>query len=325
MVISILLNMPAKGPLARANNPAFMPGNSSITINITQSGNGYYVSNITSISPFIVTLNGSAFRGYVSYITLGSTGLVLNGSVYALHAGSPVLVYSRPGIDFYAELVNASYYSKPSTVGILFYTAPSYTRPILNRTYTFSGVSSAVINVSGTNSSIILRSAKSGSAIIVITNLTNSVETAPANYTALLILRINVTSSANVTESVSFRYPCGILPGAVVPYKLESNGTWSKIAYTSNSTGCSIGLDVPPDPVIGMFERSNYLPTTSSISSTILPTTSVISAPTTIGQSSLSETRDVEATSVVVIVIIVAVIAYYASAARRKPDGQKEK
>lgn len=91
------LNMSNGGSSNATPNPTFASAAIGSTIVISATNNGYNISNISQTNPFTITLNGSIFNAYVSYIMSNSTGLVLNRSVYVLYLNQPVQVRKTPG------------------------------------------------------------------------------------------------------------------------------------------------------------------------------------------------------------------------------------
>jgi hypothetical protein len=109
---------------AYALTPAKFVSNAEGGIIITPASNGIIVANIPQIYPFNFTLNGSYFKPYISYISATSAGLSVNGSLISLALNQAALVRTTSNYTFYAKIVNISYYAKPQTVDIYFYSVP---------------------------------------------------------------------------------------------------------------------------------------------------------------------------------------------------------
>jgi hypothetical protein len=279
----------------------------------TNVSDGYDISNISLINPFIMVINGSVFKPSINYITPSYAGLMLNGSIYVLNTNIPVLIRQTPSYNFYAKFLNSSYLSKIQTANVLFYSvtrAPFY---LLNSTYSLSSTP-LNLSIQGINASVAVSASNATMAEIHVSNLTHSITNAPTNYKPLLVLNISISNSTHnsaITVSTTMNYSCSINAGAIMPYELI-NGTWNPISkYTLNRQYCSITFNVPVDPVVGVFQNTAYVSTTVSTLLTSVPTT--IST-TTVQPAIIVKSNAATNTNqwiIIVLVIVVIVILLY--------------
>jgi hypothetical protein len=290
---------------------------------ITPISNGYDVSNISEINPFIIIINGSLFRLSVNYITPSGVGLLINGSVYTLNANKPVQIRQTPVYNFYAELSNTTTFSKIQTANVLFYSetrAPSYQ---INLTYNLTS-HPLVLSTAGINASVAISSPNAATARILVSNVTHFAANIPLNYEPVLVLNISISSPnvSNLIISATMNYSCSIVAGAIRPYKLIS-GTWTPISqYSLNRKGCSMTFRVPPDPIVGIFQNTTYVSPTIITLLTSVPTT----AATTTVQPVIQKTSPGTvasgwwiATILVIVIIVIAILAY---ALLKRPKGR---
>jgi hypothetical protein len=87
---------------------------------VTQSGNGYDVSNIAQSNTFDITM-GTNINGVENYITPSSAGVSLNGVSYVLSPGSPVQIGSNSSANRFVELTDISYTPSQQTISLSFY------------------------------------------------------------------------------------------------------------------------------------------------------------------------------------------------------------
>lgn len=321
----IAVPSPSTVPTAQIKTFA-SPNQSYITIlNVT---NGFNVSNVPVLSIFTFTLNGSYFKAYVAYISPASTGLEINNSVYSLVPGDPVKIRKTAKYTFYAKLTSGTYYYKEQTVNIFIYSVANPPIPIINATYELAPESPLVINVNGTKAAVTLQSKSQANATLFVANATVSPKSYPKGYTPLLILNISTTSQSNVTTQLNVRYACSIPYYYIKPFLLNANGTWSAIAHVSiNYTApCSATFEVPSDPIVGLFESSNY--TTSTITSTIattVPTTTSIPTTITAAPKPVISSAGYIAAIVIVIAVIVAIAYLLSRKGKRPPEKGTER
>ena len=171
-------------------------------------------------------------------------------------------------------------------------TAPSKTS--FNSTINISSISPTYVNVSGLGIVLAVISTSSGtsSSKITIVNVTNSTISAPSGYNKLLAVNITLTSSANLSTTVTLKYPCSIQSLSIAPYTLK-NGVWQPIPianFTLNSAACSVMLSITNDPIIGLFQK--VASQTTAIGTTAVPpgsqqTTTAQASPNNNGPSAL--------------------------------------
>lgn len=310
LMVATVLSLPYK---TAAQSPVLVRNFQTSAI-ISAANNGYNISNITLINPFSFTLNGSFFNVHISYINHNSTGLVLNNSVYALYLNNnSVSIRNTTTHDFYAKLMNVSYYSKQQSVAILFYSTNRPPQPILNNTYRLKVGVPITINVSS-KISVSIESNQSTIVNLDVANVTNAT-VAPEGYTPLLMLNVSAISLPPMPLTVSLKtsYNCTLDPSRVVPLKRLANGTWigiSKLAI--NASACTILFSIPSDPVIGLFYSN--MTSTSSSASTAATTTALTTIPVA-AKGGLGAAGYV---AIIIIILIVLVALYFASKGKRQ-------
>jgi hypothetical protein len=159
---------------------------------------------------------------------------------------------------------------------------------------------------------------------LIVTDLTGKTSS-PKNYEPLTVLNVS-TSGTNITTYLLVKYSCSIPAGAIAPYKLLSNGTWTQINnFLVNSSSCNAGFMIPPDPVVGLFESlitttTTVLPTTSSTSRV----TSSSTVPATTIQSS-NKSEDSAIAAVIIVILILLIIAYLSTRKHKGKAKQKDR
>ncbi len=310
------------GAQTTRNQTTLAPGGSPAII--SQYGTGYMVSNITLINPFTLTLNGTKLRMYASYINVNSTGLVVNGSLYALYLDSPVLVKSTPNMNIYSELENVSYYTKNRSVRVYVYSSVRLPGPLLNSTYTLTAGHPISAPLQGADASVNFSTSITTPLSVRIYNLTNTTAT-PQGYSPLVILGINTSSNSSINVSLSMGYPCSYKPAAVAPLERAANGTWVQIPSTPNIIGCSYSFRIVRHLVIGSV-NTNYTvglfaqaaqsnQSTATTAATTIPSTP---ASTTMAQKEASGTSAATIIEAIFVIAVVIAILYYLLAGTSK-------
>lgn len=283
---------------------------------ITATSNGYNVSNITIINPFQFTLNGSFFNLHTTYINYNSTGLYVNGSIKAIYINAPLLVRQTESFNYYAKLVNVSYYTKNQSVDILFYSVPRLPPPMVNGTYGQSANVPLQISIPGSGSTLTLLSNVPESVKVEIINETKDV-TPPEGYMALLALNVSISSGYNGSMLMAMPYPCSLLIRRILPFKLEPNGTWVQIISPNfNVSACTVSFSIPKDPIVGIFYKNTS--TTPSSASTA-PTTT-----TSAGPGGTAASPQVPPILDIIILIVIAAIALFVIVYYEKTKGKKK-
>jgi len=164
------------------------------------------------------------------------------------------------------------------------------------------------VAISGTNSIITLFSQSATAVKLTTANATNSI-TPPQNYKTLTALNISAAAPSNIVVTVTMKYPCTLQPGSITPFKLRpGTNTWNAIPFTLNSSTCSVSFNIPPDPVVGIFQNQQYVST--SISTTV--TSSIASTASTIVQTQTTQASSSNTMlAVIVIILIVIVVIFY--------------
>ena len=308
-----------------AQNPTFASTSvgSKITINATR--NGYNISNISQTNPFTVTINGSVFTGYVSYIEQRSAGLVLNRSEYALSTNQSVLVRRTQSNAFYVVLTKSILYAKVPTVDITIYSAPAQPLPEINRTYNLTAGSPITINTTNTSASVTMVSAKSAAVRLTVTNVTGTAIKPPQGYGPLVILNTSMQASYSVNASLSIKYPCSLLLSNLVPYMLNGNGTWAEENSSLNIQACKIAVKLPMQSVIGLFQKQQVVTTTinpAAAATSILPTSAA--STTILGAAQVAtqqKSYSAELVAAIVIILIIVGVMYYIG---RQKNGKRK-
>lgn len=302
-------------PLSNAAQSATLAQNFKTSAIISATSNGYNISNITLINPFSFTLNGSSFSVHISYINHNSTGLVINNSVYALYLNNgPVSIRNTSTHDFYAKLVNVSYYSKQQSVAVLFYSINRPNQPILNNTYNLKLGVPLTINVSK-GLSVTLESNQSAALVnLDVSNVTNAI-ILPNKYTPIMLLNVSVLSLPvmPISVSLSASYNCSLDSSKIEPFKLYSNGTWEMISNASiNASNCTVSFDIPPDPIVALF-YGNFTP----VSTSALTTASTI-VPTTIPATTKGNPNAIIYVVIIIVIVIILIVADLALNGRKR-------
>lgn len=305
-------------------SPTFATAPVGSKIDINQTANGYNISNISTTNPFTVTLNGSVFVGYISYITPTSAGLVFNHSVYTLSPNRSTQVRRTIDHAFYAMLTNLSAHTNEPTVNIALYSMASQPPPTINRTYNLSANVPLRINITNTTAYVTLNSSVQTMARLDVENLTGISESLPPGTNPILVLNLSVFSNSDVAVMLSVRYSCTTLSSTLMPYVLLGKGNWTKInPFSVNIGACTATFATPQQSISGLFQQQALAATIGSTqTTTIIPTTVV--AATAIQNPQQSSTHELEAT-VLVIVILVIVVIMYSAGRHKKPAKQKAK
>jgi hypothetical protein len=292
---------------------------------ITITNSNYNVSNIAQLNSFNISPSGTAFKVTDNYITPNSTGVTINGIQYILVLNKSVLIKNTQTTNYYARLVAISYVPILQTVNIYFYSnSTGIPAPIINGAYNLTGEKATIINVPDTGTAVILTSPSNTTARLIVTDLTGKTSS-PKNYEPLTVLNVS-TSGTNITTYLLVKYSCSIPAGAIAPYKLLSNGTWTQINnFLVNSSSCNAGFMIPPDPVVGLFESlitttTTVLPTTSSTSRV----TSSSTVPATTIQSS-NKSEDSAIAAVIIVILILLIIAYLSTRKHKGKAKQKDR
>ncbi|MGC9011286.1 MAG: hypothetical protein ACP5JN_04085, partial [Candidatus Micrarchaeia archaeon] len=136
-----------------------------------------------------------------------------------------------------------------------------------------------------------------------VTSVAMSIPKPQQNYALVSAVNVSVNTTANVTILFTEHYPCSIPSSLIAPYMLKNN-TWVPISnYTVNATMCTVSFYIPKDPIVGIFEKA---PTTTTIISTSVPTTSILT--TTIIQTPTPTPTQSSANTLVIIIGIIALI-----------------
>ncbi len=171
-----------------------------------------------------------------------------------------------------------------------------------------SSKSPAKVNFSGGGAefNITDNSTHSISVLLMVANVTATSPAAPANYTKIIAINESVNStSASVKSTLTYACNGSITSNRIAPYILK-NGVWSAITpFTVNSETCAVTFIVPNDPIIALLEVANINATkaTSTVTTSILPSTTTI-AQTTTPQAGVQSNYILVAAVVVILIII---------------------
>jgi hypothetical protein len=174
-----------------------------------------------------------------------------------------------------------------------------------------SGASTIVFNKG--QATLYIQSPEAGFFNITIVNVTGNSAAPLSDYSKLIALRINITSTLAhkpiLDLPITLRYNCRISPNDIAPFML-SNGTWHPISpFTVNSSACSVSFSIRIDPIVALFELLH--PSTSN-TTTAAPTTTVPAAPTAPPGLNLG------CIAAFLVVIAIIILVYLASRRRKR-------
>lgn len=186
------------------------------------------------------------------------------------------------------------------------------TAPAANNTVntTISSSAPVLLNLTSAGATVAIFTSSPGSSPVTasVSNVTSTAPSAPAGYTLVDALNVNITTDANVTENVTMAYPCGTPQSDIMPF-IYKNGSWSAITpFSIDAAKCTVTFALPKDPIVALFSSA---PVTTTAVTTTVPKTTVTTTVPAIAQPSNS--LYVIAAIVIVVIIVIALVAYYYS------------
>lgn len=137
------------------------------------------------------------------------------------------------------------------------------THAVSNATVTLPSNVPVSFNYTNANVLFTVMSPNSTTANVLIANVTGVYSTTPTSgsstFSKYLVLNFTVTNSTTAGAltgaafTVTMRIPCG---SNTAPYKLIG-GVWTALAYTSDTSACTITFTIPADPVVGLFSSTS--------------------------------------------------------------------
>jgi hypothetical protein len=126
------------------------------------------------------------------------------------------------------------------------------------------------------------------------------------NYTLISAVNVSINTTAPITALFVENYPCSIPSSLVAPYIYKSNAWLAIPNYTVNATTCTVGFEIPNDPIIGIFQKA--LPTT--VATTSIPTTTPTTIPAPTPTTTSSGLAELAIILIIVVIIVVIAILY---------------
>jgi hypothetical protein len=276
------------------------------------SGSYGFYGSPTAATSFVYTIQWNIGSSATTGAYTATATLVSGSNIFSSSATSFSLAYPAPGTSYGTGGSSTG----PGTTTVATTTiAPATTTTILYTTKSLNVTAKApaVVNVTGTNSTIAVYTLAIGTVGVSVTasNDTAGAPAAPAGLTILSALNITVKTTGNVTENATMPYPCSTPSASVAPY-IFKNGTWKAITpFAVDAATCKVTFAVPKDPIVGLLtsyvapKTTTIVPTTTVAPTTIAPTTTVTPTPTPTSSSTLMIVL-----VVVVIIVIIAIVAY---------------
>ncbi len=275
---------------------------------VSNTPNGYNVSNVAQLNTFNVTVCGVKVTVTDNFITPNSTGVTINGASYTLSANRTAQV---PGTSCVVDLKKISYLPIQQTVVISIYnnTAKVQIYVNINNVKTLVNASTnATVNVNTTGPRAVLSFIPIGPANVMLRNVTINIPQLPSNYTGLSVYNLTVSANAvkNSTISVTLFFNCS-LPASRVSILYYSNGAWVPSKSVVNSASCSATAQIPADPLVVLALAP--VPATTTVQTTTTAATTI--AATTVPQQAAPSSAGAVIAAVVIIVIILLALWYY--------------
>lgn len=207
----------------------------------------------------------------------------------------------------------------------------SYTKTNLSsasNTLIFGIDKCSIITLSLNSSTIQLTSGNNASKTNISVSRIRLPEPLPQNLGNYIILSLFNISSP-IPLNLSIPYMCSLNATRITPFFYINNTFEMATAFTINATSCSISLQIPGDPIVGLFYNASTVSTSSTTPSTTSSNNTATSVETTIPVNSIApQTTTKQNTSqqgsytdiallIIFICIIIAAYWWYATVKKR--------